>query len=415
MELRPYQANAIGNLRALIKAGKKKVILICPTGGGKTVIAAELIRLMKFQKKKALFMVHRDTLIDQAYDKFTRIGASITVCKSGDSRVIEDWDVMVATIQTLRNRALPEVDCVFVDECHLSAANSWVKVLNNFSCPIIGLTATPFRLDGRALSSIYDKQLLVASMKDLLQNGSLSPLKWYVPSGFGAKHGDAYDAWMKYAQGKKTIIFANGIEHSLNIEQKFNGLVKHVGANTPVKERQAILSDFKNDKLLGITNVNILSEGYDVPSCECIILAGKTKSLAIFLQRIGRGMRPYADKNHCIILDLAGNLAEHGYPEDIDMSISEKPANSKSYRPQLIIVTICKNCFLAIPKYPCHNCAHTTSPKEIREEKVVLENSEIKYPKGSLKYYVEQGKKHGYKNGWAYYQWRSRRHAPSST
>lgn len=413
LELRDYQVGAVEKLSQMIKESQRKIILICPTGSGKTVIASEIIRRMKEKGKKCLMLVHRDHLIEQSYEKFKAVGANITVCKSGDKRITENWDVMLATIQTLRNREPPNVDCVLVDECHLSAANTWVTTLNGFNCPIIGLTATPFRLDGRSLGAIYTSQYVASTINDLMDKGMLCPLEWYVPTVQPGKYIDAYDAWLKYANGKKTIIFANDVQHSKLIEQKFGGLARHIDAKTKKSELKKILSDFRNGHILVITNFNMVTEGYDVEDCECIILSGKTSSLALFLQKLGRGMRPHKGKNSCIILDLAGNLLEHGHPHDIDMSKSIIPANSKSYKTKSVNVTICKECFIATSKYPCHNCGFVLPLKTIQEEKIKLENAELAYPKGSLKYFIDIGRKNGYKNGWAYYKWRGGRDAPA--
>lgn len=418
MELRDYQLKSPITLRDLWVRGSRKVILVCPTGGGKTIIAAELIKKLKTAKKKCLFLVHRAELLNQSYKKFEAIGASITVCKSGDNRIKNEWDVMIATIQTLKNRIIPLVDCVIVDECHLSAAPSWQSLLNNFGCVMVGLTATPVRLDGKSLADIYDAQFVAITMRQLLEKNYLCPLKWYVPI-IPSSHiyPDVYDAWCKYAKNKKTIIFAKNVEHSLLIEKKFQGLVKHIDASTSPSERAKIIEEFNQDKLLGLTNVNIVSEGLDVPQCACIILAGKTTSLTSFLQKIGRGMRPHSSKTECLILDLGGNLLVHGYPEDIKFEKSFVPTNAKPYKNTQIKVIICSVCFIAIKSYPCANCGNKPVERNgsITEQSVILEEAALLYPPGTLNYYHEIGKKNGYKKGWAYYKWRSGRNASSST
>jgi DNA repair protein RadD len=409
--LREYQVKAIDTMRERIKSGVLRNILVCPTGAGKTVIASEIVRLMRNNHKRVLFLVHRKELIDQAYHKFKVIGADITVCRAGDTRKSLYWDVTIATIQTLINRELPEVDLIIVDECHLSAAPTWQEILAEYECPIIGLTATPFRLDGKSLGSIYNSVDSVTNMSDLVSAGFLVPLEWRVLRDTYQLRkdqvGDVYEAWHKYALNLKTIVFAYSVEHSKHIEEKFNGLAKHIDSKMTQKERELNVQLFKDNKIKILTNVGLLSEGFDVPDCECIILARPTESLALYMQQVGRGMRPSPGKTKCLILDLAGNIYKHGFPHEVKFDGIHSPSKAKSYKIPKVSVKICEECFIANSMWPCFNCGWSPKPKTKEEIDLELEDIAKLYPEGSLKYYVEIGKKKGYKPGWAYYRHRS--------
>ncbi len=261
IKLRPYQEGAIHNLRVSIGAGNKRVLLQASTGAGKTIVACEMIRLATLKGKRALFIAHRKEIINQTSGKLDAFGINHGVIMANHARV-NNHAVQVASIQTLTRRDKPEADLVIIDECHLSCSVSFKQIVAAYSgAVIIGLTATPIRLDGRGLGEIYSDIVQVVPMAQLIEEGHLVKPRVFAPftpnmKGIKKSKGD-YDAsetaklmdkkeitadivkhWQKAATAKKTIVFASSVEHSKNIVAEFVGAgisAKHLDATPPTK------------------------------------------------------------------------------------------------------------------------------------------------------------------------------------
>lgn len=454
INLRPYQHGAIGNLRASIGAGNNRVLLQAATGAGKTIIACEMIRRATDKSKRVLFIAHRKEIIHQTSGKLDAFGIDHGVIMASHGRV-NNHAVQVASIQTLTRRDKPKADLVIIDECHLSVSASFKQIVAEYDgAVIIGLTATPIRLDGRGLGEIYGDIVQVVPMSQLISEGHLVKPRVFAPftpdmRGVKKSKGD-YDAtqtaklmdkkeitadivnhWQKAATDKKTIVFASSVEHSKNIVAEFQhaGIsAKHLDANTPANIRDQTLNEWRDGKFIVLSNMGLFIEGLDVPAASCCILARPTKSLTIYLQAVGRVMRPHESKNDCIILDCAGLTYEHGFVDDH----REWTLNGKIKRPKddAPAVHICEECFAAYSKaqYPneCPECGFET-PTERRETKHAdvdmveltkdvmaqirakrikrLEMGKCK----TLDDFIELGKLRGYKAGWAYLKWNERK------
>lgn len=454
IELRPYQHGAINNLRVSIGAGNRRVLLQAATGAGKTIIACEMIRLAMTKSKRVIFIAHRKEIITQTSGKLDAFGIEHGIIMANHTRV-NNHSVQVASIQTLTQRDKPPADLIIIDETHLACSASFKQILKHYSgATVIGLTATPTRLDGKGLGEIYSDIIQVVPMSQLISEGHLVKPRVFAPftpdmRGVKKSKGD-YDAiqtanlmdrkeitanivkhWATSAADRKTIVFASSVEHSKNIVAEFaaeNISAKHLDANTPADLRDKTLREWRDGQFTVLSNMGLFIEGLDVPAAACCILARPTKSLTIYLQAIGRVMRPHETKTDCVILDCAGLTYEHGFVDDArEWTLDGK---AKKQRDEVSVVHICDECFAAYSKaqhpHECPECGVKTpvEHKEIEQAEVemveltpsiveqlrakrmkFLEKSKCK----TLDDFKELGKLRGYKSGWAYLKWNERK------
>ena len=348
--LRPYQLHAVAKARALMAEGKRSICLVAPTGAGKTCISAHIIHSALSKSKRVLFLAHRRELIDQCAAKLRDLGIwNYNVVLSGHPQSRNPGAPMqIASIQTLIRREYPPADLVIVDEAHHSAAGQYQTLLANYpEAYVLGLTATPERLDGKGLDGIFHDLLEVATVPELIDSGFLVAPTCLGPSQEMAAQlkatlatvkvrcgdyaegalGDAMDNatlvgdivahWQEWAPGQRTIVFAASILHSQHIIQQFTEAgvaAAHLDGGMETPERERILAAWRRGDIQVVSNCQILTEGFDFPELSCCILARPTKSVALFLQMCGRVLRTAPGKSGALILDHAGNILEHGPP-----------------------------------------------------------------------------------------------------
>jgi DNA repair protein RadD len=362
MILRPYQNDAIAAIRARIAARIRRVLLVMPTGGGKTVVAAEMIRSAVARGKRVLFTAHRKELIDQTFEKLCRFGVSAGVLMGADARRDDYWPVQIASIQTLARRLdrLPPADVVFVDEAHHAISNSYRDVVERYpNAVIIGLTATPWRLGKLTLAELFEELVLAATPAELMAIGSLVPYDAYaydspdlheIPTVAGEYNqkqlavacntqilvGSVVREYLTHGQGRRGILFPVDVEHSKGLIDEFQRAgvtAAHLDCHTPKRERERILAALHSGETRIVASVGVLTEGFDCPAVEVIMVARPTQSLSLHLQMLGRGLRPSPDtgKARALIHDHAGNLLRHGLVEDErDYSLRATPARDRA-------------------------------------------------------------------------------------
>jgi superfamily II DNA or RNA helicase len=373
-QLRPYQAEGKKQIFERWDEISDLVMFVLATGGGKTVTFTEVIREGLKQGKRALLIAHRQELIEQAWETLYDNEIYAGVIMSGYP---EKWElpVQVCSIQTIaRRKELPPADYIIIDEAHhVLKDNSYGKILARYpDAKVLMVTATPYRLSGEGFDYIhpYKKTTLVISrtLKQLMEEAWLVPIRYYIASvpeldNVGLQAGDykedesakamelapLVDSYIEHAQGKRGVVFCINVAHSKEIIRQYNeaGIpAAHLDANTPdedypdkltgemQKGRKNIIAGFRSGEIMVISNVGIITEGFDMPDMEFVQLARPTKSLSMFLQMVGRGTRAVggllksdstveerkelianSNKPYCIVLDNAGCWLDHGMPD----------------------------------------------------------------------------------------------------
>ena len=393
-KLRAYQIDAIDSVRREMARGRKRILLVSPTGSGKTVMMAEMVRGAVARGRRVLIVVHLRELIDQTIDKLRSAGVDhVGVLRGDDDRIDPNAPVQVASIQTLARRAKPMADLVILDECHRSISEGYhTHIWKHYDCHIIGFTATPQRTDGRGLGERFDAIVVAATYSALIAEGHVAGPVVYAPkdppdlSGVKKRGGDYDEAqleevmrklsghivptWQEKAEGRVTVVFASGIDHSKDIVARFvaAGLsAAHLDGTTPDAERRDTIARLRAGKVQIVSNCGVLTEGFDAPEVRCVVIARPTASLILHMQTAGRGLRPGPVQP--VIIDHANNVAVHGLPhEDREWSLDgskKKPKEKNPYR-------TCKGCFAYVPardpKCPYCGFVNPAAPRDLPEE-----------------------------------------------
>ena len=346
MQLRPYQQEGIEKIFSEWRADCRSVLFQMPTGTGKTVLFAEIVNKGYRKDRHIIVVAHRQELIEQIVGKLEGIGVEAGIIMAGEK---EDYSkkVQVASIQTLVRRRYPapdSVNLVIIDEAHHAKAATYRKLWSTFSsAKFLGVTATPIRLNGSGFDDMFDALVVSPPVRDFVQNNYLVKLKHFIcfnPELKGVKvRGGDYvasmlhrvvleegmmanltEAYRKYVGDRPMIVFAVDVEHSKSIIEQYleQGIAAaHIDGNTPRTERIDTVNRFRNGEIKVVSNVNIITEGFDFPECEAVQIARPTKSLTLYLQMAGRVMRRAANKRFGLLLDHAGLWMEHG-PADAD-------------------------------------------------------------------------------------------------
>lgn len=350
MILRDYQEEAVGSVMSLVEGGKS-VVLQAPTGSGKTVMASEII---KRSPKPVLALVHSREILDQTVKTYQGAGLSVgkITAETATGQGMSLWspDVVVAMVQTSwsrlsRGHDLGRYKTIVVDECHHVVAQTWRGVVDHWKVPIVGLTATPSRADGRGLGVVFDEIVQASSYRELIDAGWLvdapNEAIWTWPvdlkgvrtsmgdyqlggaAGAAARMnttkrvGDCVSHWLKLCNGMRTIVFASSVDHSMNIVERFasQGVsARHVDGETPKDERDETRELLASGEVKVVSNFGIYTEGFDLPAVECIVLERPTKLTHLYLQMVGRGFRPAPGKDHLTVLDHVGAVVRLGHP-----------------------------------------------------------------------------------------------------
>lgn len=436
LHLRPYQERAVAEVLAARDRGVRSVLLVAPTGAGKTEIASALFA----QVKRGLFLVHRLELVEQAAERFSRHGLSVGVIQ-GDTPSDPSAAIQVASIQTLARRPKPPADLVITDEAHHAVAESFSSVLSRYDCFRVGVTATPYRLDGRGLGTAFDEIIVAASPRELVDLGYLVPPRIYTApapdlSGIRKVAGDyaqgqlsermttltgnAVETWTKLGESRKTVVFAVDIAHSEALRDRFLGAgiaAEHFDGGDDRDTRRAVLSRFRSGETTVLSNCNLISEGFDLPDIGTVQMCRPTASRALYKQTIGRALRPVDGKTDAIVLDNAGNFSRFGDPMDVE----EYSLTNEVKVPSPLPIKTCKMCFAVIPAAAakCPYCAYVpeVKPREVFETQgdlVAVSAIHRRYAVMTMDERLDvflkfraDGASLGYKPGWAAFRYKS--------
>lgn len=399
------QVEVLDNCRAEFRAGNRSVLLLAPTGFGKTVVGAEMVSGAANRGNVVWFLNHRRELVRNTSKTFHQQGIAHGVISSGWPTNLERR-VQVCSVGTVIRRLgqVPPPTFIIPDEAHHVASASWSKIVDYYpDAKILGLTATPWRLDGVGLGRWFNTMVEGPALSWLIANGRLSPYRLFAPSapdladvktmaGDYERHslsqimdrpsitGDAIDHYLKLARGRRAVTFCCNIEHSKHVAAQFQAAgvpAAHIDG-TMDDERDRIFAAFERGEIHVLTNVDIVSEGVDVPGIECVILLRPTKSLTHYLQSVGRGLRLASGKPDCVILDHAGNSLTHGFPDDErEWSLEDRPKRKSGEKSEVAIRT-CSECFAVFRPVPaCPNCGHVHVAQVREIEQVEGELTEI--------------------------------------
>ena len=329
MKLREYQSAALAEARAHVQAGNRRPLIVMPTGGGKTCTASEGCRTHVANGGTVVWLAHRRELIKQAAKTLTDYGLRV-----GALGLDAAAPVQVASIQTLLKRGeAPPATMVVADEAHHLMADEWKKLAEVYSEQILlGLTATPERGDGRPMGDVFNALVVAAQVKDLIDLHAIDPTQGLVPCDVIFPVGldgeprvlgsteiaqNPVEAYLEHGMGKRAVLFASNTKAAHEFRHQFEAKgirAETVTAKTPKDERDSILELFRRGDVRVVTNVGVLTEGWDDPGCKVCIIARGCDHASLYLQMTGRVLRPYPGETHAIVLDLRGVYHIHGSP-----------------------------------------------------------------------------------------------------
>ena len=398
MQLRPYQQQAINDLRLAYRGGARAPLLVAATGAGKTIILAAITQAVAARGRRVLILVHRRELIRQASAKLTQAGVNHGIIAAGFEP--SDHPVQVASVQTLARRLERQhwqPDLIVIDEAHHAIAGTWTNVISHWpNSLLLGVTATPVRQDGRGLGAMFDRLVLGPSTAELVAAGYLTPVKIYAPpqvadlTGIRTRAGDyandqaaaamtrptvtgdAITHYQRITAGQPAIAFCCNVNHATTVSDAFNAA--GISAATLLgntTDRDAIVARFAAGELQVLVTVDVVSEGFDCPGAAVAILLRPTQSEGLYLQQVGRVLRPAPGKPHAIILDHVGNVHRHGFPDDHrDWSLDDRLRTGKGGPPAPCVRT-CETCFAAFapaPQCPVCGTPSKLSTRELKQQ-----------------------------------------------
>lgn len=451
--LRNYQETMINSCREAFKNSFHRLCCVLPCGSGKTAIFCCLAYLntLKKQSNRVLILLHRKELLKQTIEAFQTFQISTD-------------HIDIAMIQSFKNTlktGIKHYSLIIIDECHHATSNSFKAVLSAYSkTALIGFTATPARLDGKPLGEIFDRLIVGVDYAYLIANNYLVDYDYFSPdlnfdfSKWKLKSGDfdttdnalhldkkaIYGDILKYIDlRKKTIIYSPTVDYSKKLEaqinEHFNAKVSaEFNGTTPQNERDRIINDFKNNKIKILINVDLIGEGFNVPSCDCVFLLRATQSLTLYIQQAGRALR--ADSNNptkrASIFDFVGNIYRFGFPDAPRVwSLSSMIKNMHKHETvhDSLIIKTCPNCLHSfvpsqmLPNRLCPYC-NTLIPLNIREIRVqnkkelalikksqLVENQRLRGKCRTFQQLKKLGEERGYRHPaqWAYYVLKNRK------
>ena len=406
--LRPYQKQLIDDVGYEYSEGRRRVCAVAPCGAGKTIMTAWMARGTALSGRRAIFMVHRQELIEQTSATFTAMGIRHGLIAAGAAKEY-DLPVQIASVQTLIHR-LSQVqapDLLICDECHHIVANTYRKIVDQFSSSyVLGVTATPERIGGQGLGEIFQSLVLGPSAADLIAAGNLTPYDYYAPPtkfdpaaahvrfGEYVKNdllrqmddadviGDIVTNYKNLADGKRAICYCINRAHSEHVAASFRAAgipALHIDGETHKAVRARAIEDFRTGRLQILCNAELLGEGFDVPAMEAVILARPTASLTLYIQQSMRPLRPDPNnpEKRAVIIDHVGNVFRHGMPDEE----REWSLETKKRKPRATAIKVCPACYTAVPSTartcPCgHVFAAAPEERKITETDGTLKKIE---------------------------------------
>lgn len=450
--LRDYQQRLIESVRAEFATGARRVLMVAPTGAGKTVMFSYITAGALTKGRHVVLLAHRQELIDQ-------ISATLRQFRVAHGFIAAGYPIQprcgaqVASVQTLIRRLdrVREPDLLIIDEAHhATARNTLGRIVAQWSAArVLGVTATPERLSGEGMDEVFQRMIVGPSVADLIADGRLAPFRLFAPPTVDTSRlhlragdyitaeaealvdkprvtGDALEHYQRHAAGKRAIVYCVSVRHAQHVARDFMlaGIsAMSIDGNMDRMQRRDAIERFKRGNIHVLTSCDLVSEGFDLPAIECGIFLRPTASLVLWLQQVGRCLRPWPGKQHAILLDHAGNALRHGLPDEPrewTLAGRERSTGRDADRaPQG--VRVCPQCFSAdrggVPV--CRQCGHVFAAKPRTVEHVdgqlqeITSRAQARREQGharSLEALIEIGKMRRYKNphAWAQHVLRGR-------
>jgi superfamily II DNA or RNA helicase len=457
--LRPYQSDLRDRIRQEYKRGKRAPLVVLPTGGGKTIIFCDIAERVRANNKRAIILVHRAELMRQTSEHLIRLGVPHGLIAPGKTTSQEP--IQVASVQTLTRRLdrTPTPDLIIIDECHHALAKSWQKIIDKFSkSRLLGVTATPIRLDGQGLGKsaegCFDSLLEGPTVKQLIRDGYLSqPIVYGPPVGIDLSsvkitRGD-YDQkqseiivdkpkitgcvishYQRLGQNMPAICFCVTVKHAEDVAAEFNAAgipAAHLHGGLSAAVRKYRVEGLASGVYKVLTSCDIVSEGTDIPVVGCAILLRPTQSFGLCRQQIGRALRPYKGKTAAIIIDHVGNCLRLGLPDDdVFWTLDGQKKKSRRAAEAVSKYRTCNKCYAVFGCWMirCPQCGHDVETQgreidiidgelELMAARQADEKREKRREQGraqTLEDLIRVGRERGYSHGWAYLIWNKRKH-----
>jgi superfamily II DNA or RNA helicase len=458
-QLRGYQQELITKIRQSLASGHHHIIVQSPPRTGKTVVMAEIARRTTDKGNRACFIIHRKEVLDQAKATFQEQGVDPDLLEAG---MVQSLTRHVDAMQA------PEV--ILIDEAHHALAKSYKRILEAFpQAYVLLFTATPVRTGRNQLDQIADDIIVGKSIKELTEQGFLAPFKYYAAKDKDvddqklrrSSTGDyvtasieeavshkiyshTVDEYLDKAGGKQAVVYTYSVEAANHLAREFNArgiTAEAIDATTPAQVRDTAVQKFRDQQLKVLVNVNLFTEGIDLPNVDCVIMVRPTMSLALYMQFSMRCLNPRPGKT-AVIIDQVGNWERFGLPNtdrDWEALAKSKASPAKSLKRGGVQVIQCPDCFGVVEKSEvednaCPLCEYSPLVKkrgyseqkaeltEIREsdqlkrikkiisDQVMLNVSTKRVDQlQSREEFQAYAKLHGYKPGWVWYMWNKKR------
>jgi superfamily II DNA or RNA helicase len=445
--LRPYQERGIAEIRAAYAEGVRSVLYQGATGSGKTVLFSVIVEGAAARGNRVAILGHRQEIVDQIDDALSKIGVAHGIIASGYPEA-PDASVQAASVATLVRHLdrVRNVDLLVIDEAHHCIANTWQRILDAApDARVLGSTATPERLDGRGLDDVFETLITGPTVAELIAGGWLAPFTAYAPardldlSRIKTRMGDyavdqladamsgamvigsAVDEYTRLCAGLPAIAFCVDIRHSELVAARFAAAgyrAAHVDGDTPRDERRRLIRALSTGELQVLSNCGLISEGLDVPGVVAAILLRPTKSLALYLQQVGRALRPAPGKARALILDHSGNTYRFG-PADAPRAWSLEGRAKLATAPPMVMR--CKACGAidSISALACESCGATLREPAPRPARIEVRTSALveverlramSYPQALRWAGADEARlrmiarARGYKSGWVWHR-----------
>ena len=416
--LRGYQVDAISGVRDAYRT-HRSVLLVLPTGGGKTRVASWIMRSHAGLGGRVLFLVHRTELVRQTVATLARDGCtSVRVLAGQEDEGDPCAAITVASVQTLLARGIrPEATLVVCDEAHHYVSTEWVELVRHYTdASVLGLTATPERSDGRPMGDLYGVIVAPVSVADLTRMGHLVPSVVYAPSRRRtALAAHPHEVLVKRrSEWTRAVVFCANVDHAHDVAAKCTGAglrAACIHGGSDADERASVLARFRAGDLDVVTNVFVLTEGYDDGGIDCAVIARGCSSAGTYLQIVGRVIRTAPGKTHAIVIDLVGAVHEHGLPD----AARAYSLDGKAIRPSsAVAIRQCLACGAAYQVGPrvCPRCGvgvpPPPKPRMSREDlsRVMATHAPDRRAQEWQKLQAT-ARARGYSEGWSWFRYRA--------